>query len=423
MPTTTVPTTTEPTTTLPADVRAAQDTFVSTGRLAGSVRRLVADSWQRSRRSGVDPEHPAPRVDVSANDLDGLRRATPLTDALPVVRRLLLDTDPQWVAAMTDASGRLLWVEGNAQVRRAVSGVGFVEGAVWSEDCAGTNAPGTALATNREVQVIGSEHWAHPVHAFSCAAAPVHDAHGRVLGVLDITGGPVVASGLAMQLVRATATAVEATVGRVTTSPPAGLPAPTLRVLGSQGGTLVVDGAAHRLTGRHAEILLLLAEHPAGLTGDELGVLLSQSDLSGVTVRAEVSRLRRVVGPLLSESRPYRLTRAVRTDVDAVREALALGDVAQAVGSYTGPVLPRSSSPGVERVRQAVSDEVRAAVLASRDPRVIVRWAASDEGADDLTAWRALAASSPVGSAAHLRASARLGRLEAELGPHAARRA
>jgi len=395
------------------DVRAAQDAFVATGRVTGRVRRLVEDSWRRSRRSGVDPEHPAPRVDLTANDLAGLRRETPLAGALPVVRRLLLDTDPQWVAALTDASGRLLWVEGDAAVRRAVGGVGFVEGAVWSEDCAGTNAPGTALATNREVQVVGAEHWARPVHAFSCAAAPVHDASGRLLGVLDITGGPVVASGLAMQLVRATATAVEATVGRLTTTS-ARSSSPVLRVLGSQGGTLVLDGTPHRLSRRHAEILLLLAEHPAGVSADELAVLLSETELSVVTVRAEVSRLRRVVGPLLSESRPYRLTRAVRTDVDAVREALALGDVAQAVGSYAGPVLPRSSSPGVQRVRDAVSDEVRAAVLASRDPAAIVRWAASDEGSDDHAAWRTLAAVSPAGTATRLRALAQLRRLDAE---------
>ncbi|MBT0993642.1 GAF domain-containing protein [Cellulomonas sp. DKR-3] len=404
------------TTTEHPDVRAAQEDFVSTGRVNSKVRRLVADSWRRSRRSGVDPERPAPRSDLSDNDLAGLRRETPLTAALPVARRLLLDADPQWVAALTDATGRLLWIDGNRRVRHAVGRAGFVEGAVWSEDCAGTNAPGTALATNREVQVVGSEHWARPVHPWSCAAAPLHDSSGRVLGVLDITGGPEVASGMAMQLVRATATAIEATVGRGTTSPTAGPPAPTLRVLGSQGGTLVVDGAAHRLSRRHAEILLLLAEHPAGLSADELAVLLSESELSGVTVRAEVSRLRRAVGPLLSESRPYRLTRAVRTDVDGVRAALALGDVADAVGSYTGPVLPRSSSPGVARVRAAVSDEVRAAVLASRDPRVIIRWAASDEGADDFGAWRTLAAASVPGSAGHLRAVAQLRRLEAELG-------
>ncbi len=405
------------------DVRAAHETFVATGRGVAHVRRLVADSWRRSRRIGVDPELPAPRVDVSADDLAALRRETPLLAALPVVRRLLLDADPQWVAALTDADGRLLWVEGDRDVRDAVGAVGFVEGAVWSEDCAGTNAPGTALATNRDVQVIGSEHWARPVQPWSCAAAPVHGVDGRVLGVLDLTGGPLVATGIAMRLVRATVAAVEATVAARAAGGHDDAPATMLRVLGSQGGTLVLDGTAHRLSGRHAEILLLLAAHPAGLGADELAVLLSDVELSGATVRAEVSRLRRLVGPLVSESRPYRLARVVRTDVDAVRDALAVGDVGQALASYGGRVLPRSWSPGVERVRDAVSDEVRAAVLATRDPRLVVRWTASAEGADDYGAWQVLASSSAPGSSSHLRALAQLRRLAAALADDARRTA
>ncbi|WP_245993542.1 hypothetical protein [Xylanimonas allomyrinae] len=60
---------------------------------------------------------------------------------------------------------------------------------------------------------------------------------------------------------------------------------------------------------RHAEILLLLGDHPGGLGADELAVLLHPGDLSDVAVRAEVSRLRRTVGPLLVGSRPYRLAR------------------------------------------------------------------------------------------------------------------
>ncbi|GEL96423.1 GAF domain-containing protein [Cellulomonas composti] len=404
----------------PTDVRAAQDAFVATGRTPLRVRRIVADSWRRSRRSGVDPEHPAPRVELSANDLAGLRRDTPLAGVLPVVRRLLLDGEPQWVAALTDASGRLLWVEGDAHVRKAVGSVGFVEGAVWSEDCAGTNAPGTALATNREVQVVGSEHWARPVQSFSCAAVPVHDTAGRVLGVLDLTGGPVVGTGIAMRLVRATASAIEASLPALPTSAPVGPPAPVLRVLGSQGGVVVLDGNPVRLSRRHAEIVLLLAEHPAGLTADELAVLLSESELSAVTVRAEVSRLRRIVGPLLTESRPYRLTQRLRTDVDGVRDALALGDVTQAITAYGGPVLPRSLAPGVARVREAVSDELRAAVLASHDPAVLVRWAASDEGDEDWQAWQALADATAPGSATNLRAHAHLARLDLSLGPRRA---
>ena len=90
-----------------------------------------------------------------------------------------------------------------------------------------------------------------------------------------------------------------------------------------------------------------------------------RADLSDVTVRAEVSRLRRIVGPLLSESRPYRLTSSLRTDADLVRELLAAGDIEAALSTYPGPVLARSVAPGIERAREELSAELRAAVLAS----------------------------------------------------------
>ena len=110
-----------------------------------------------------------------------------------------------------------------------------------------------------------------------------------------------------------------------------------LRVLSTP--TVHISGVDVRLSLRHAEILLLLARHPAGLSADELAVLLSEHELSDVTVRAEVSRLRRLVGPLLSESRPYRLTAPLRTDVDMVHALLDAGDVDAALTAYPGPVL------------------------------------------------------------------------------------
>ena len=38
----------------------------------------------------------------------------------------------------------------------------------------------------------------------------------------------------------------------------------------------------------------------------------------------------------------------------AVRAALAVGDLARALASYPGPVLPRSDAPGVERAQAKV---------------------------------------------------------------------
>ena len=397
---------------------AAMSGDVASLRHSPGVRRLVADSWERSLRRGLDPDTPRTEVTITQADLVGERSRSPLAAAMPVVRDLLVDAvaDDGLVVALSDDTGRLLWVEGNRRVRDEVGRIGFVEGAVWREDVVGTNAPGTALATGRPVQVVGPEHFTRPVQAYSCAAAPVRDlASGRVLGVLDVTGGAPAASGVMLSLVRASAAAVERELARLVHPDGGAGEGARLRVLGATP-TLRLPGApAQRLSLRHAELLVLLAECPEGSTADELAVLLAPGALSDVTVRAEVSRLRRVAGPLLDDGRPYRLAVPLATDADAVRARLAADDVVGALASYPGPLLPRSVAPGVERLRDELEADVRSAVLRSADPAVVERWTARREGADDHAAWDRLARLAPPGSAARARARGRLALLDRAL--------
>jgi hypothetical protein len=414
-----------------ARTRAAYDAFLTTGGAPRDVRPLVADSWLRSRRSGVDPEHPAAPVTLSDADLRTHRGDHPLRAALPVVRGLLLDTavSEGFLVALTDADGRLLWIAGDPGVRRAVEGVGFVEGAAWDEQHAGTNAPGTALATGRDVQVLAAEHYARAVHPFSCSAALLRGPDGRALGALDVTGGDGAASPLMLSLVRATAAAVEAdlrALGLARGGPARAdaATAPRLDVLGPGSGVLHRPGVPARpLSLRHAELLLLLAEHPRGLHADELAVLLHPGAMSEVAVRAEVSRLRRTADGLVAHSRPYRLAAPLGSDLGTVRDALTRADVRAALDRYAGPVLPRSRAPGVEQVRDAAAAEVRAAVLHATDAVLLERWLDRDEGAHDWQAWERLGALTAPGTAAHTRALGRLDLLVRDLGrgpaPHA----
>ncbi|WP_240930422.1 helix-turn-helix domain-containing protein [Isoptericola sp. BMS4] len=406
----------------PRTVRAAYERFLGTGEAPGGIDPVVADSWRRSLRSGVDPDTPHPEISLADRELAAYRAAHPLSPVMPVVRELVVDgaADDGLVVAVGDDVGRLLWVEGDRRVRGAVDRVGFVEGAVWREESVGTNAPGTALATRRPVQVIGAEHFSRPVQELSCAAAPIREpGTGRVLGVLDVTGRRAAATHVVLSLVRATVATVERELAaRAAASAPAGAPAgglaaaAELRVLGRP--TLRGPGGDRPLSLRHAEILLLLAEHPRGLGAEELAVLLHPGELSDVTVRAEVSRLRRAVGPLLAGSRPYRLARPLRTDAEDVRAALAAGDVRAAAQAYA-PLLPRSAAPGVERLRAELAAEVRAAVLASRDADALDAWVRGADGADDHVAWTRLLAVSPPGSPVAVRARAHVAFLDADL--------
>lgn len=106
---------------------------------------------------------------------------------------------------------------------------------------------------------------------------------------------------------------------------------PCLRVSGPSGSW------SRALSPRHAEIMLsLLAAGPAGRTATQLSEDLFDDPSRTVTVRAEMSRLRRLAGSLLL-SGPYRLAAGPGT---AIR-----GDRSSA--------LPRSSAPVVRRWREA----------------------------------------------------------------------
>ena len=85
----------------------AHESFL-TGTTPSGVRPEVLASWRRSMRSGVDPEHNLPPVEIDLDELDELRQQHPLAPVMPIVRRLLVGdaTDAGLVVAVGDTAGR-----------------------------------------------------------------------------------------------------------------------------------------------------------------------------------------------------------------------------------------------------------------------------------------------------------------------------
>ncbi|MFF3904667.1 GAF domain-containing protein [Streptomyces sp. NPDC001848] len=94
----------------------------------------------------------------------------------------------------------------------------------------------------------------------------------------------------------------------------------------------------HELSPRHAELLYLLALHREGRTAAALASDLFGDPARTVTVRAEMSRVRRYLGAFL-EHRPYRFRESAEVDL------LTPDD--------PNDLLPHSTAPGVVRVRRS----------------------------------------------------------------------
>jgi transcriptional regulator of acetoin/glycerol metabolism len=148
----------------------------------------ILDSWTRCAEAGLDFTAATPRDVVDAHEI-ALRR-----DRAAVVRRLAqaeLETLSQQIAgsnfllAFADPDGVILDLFADNRFHMSGSGAGIVVGSNWSEATCGTNGTGTALRARRAVSVSGLEHYFLGLGDISCTAAPVRDALGEIVGVLD----------------------------------------------------------------------------------------------------------------------------------------------------------------------------------------------------------------------------------------------
>jgi hypothetical protein len=411
-----------------------REVYLESGQLSSGVRSVVAESWIRSAAAGVDPDANMAPVLLGTSDLLEYRSAHPLSRVFPllydVLGRAAVDCD--CVMAVGDADGRLLWVCGPPDVMRRAHAINFVEGAIWDELHAGTNAPGTALHLDLAVQIRSAEHFNRLVQPWSCAAAPIHDpSTHEILGLVDITGGEDVASPQTLAMVRAAARMAESELARIAAvEAPAmaadlsGLwsPAPRthpvlrLHALGRPECVAELGVRSYRLSPRHSEILVMLIDHPEGLTAEQLELEVYAAEVHSSTMRAEIARLRGLFGLDVVQSRPYRLM--VETDCDWVGVAahVAAGRVREALKAYHGPLLPQSEAPGIVRRRDALQAQLRGAVVASGHADLMAAWTRSRWGSDDLEMWQREVHFLPANSPLRPAAEAEARRLEIEFG-------
>ncbi|MBH0779671.1 GAF domain-containing protein [Nocardia bovistercoris] len=328
-------------------------------------RGEVAQSWLRSLRT-VDParDRAPSAADADARWADSPLRA-PVTDLGEELRSIAEDAD--FVAAVTDETGTILWSCGGRVMRRRAERVNFAPGGRWDEPSMGTNALSLSLRTDRPHQVFSAEHLVAALHGWVCYCAPIRAADGGLVGVLDLSTTWDRSHPLAMSTVRTLAAAVESKLHNRMQA--AGV---RLRCLGAS--TLTRDGQPVRLRPRHLEILTLLALEPDGYTHERLHhAIYGDRVVGSSTLKSEMSYLRRATGGDIT-ARVYQLVSPISCDAVELAAALAAGDTAAAVRLYRGPLLPGSDTPGIVEWREFLYVGVRTAVLAHGDPELALRF-------------------------------------------------
>ena len=177
----------------PDRLREARRQLLEAGHLtSGLLDPGLQASWWRSREFGLAPDGRA----QGAPHASGAQLARALehrrifvSHARPVMEFLFDQIrDSNSMVILADPQGMLLHALGDAGFCDKAARVALRPGAIWLEQWRGTNAIGTALAAGSAVVVHGAEHYLQRNAFLTCAAAPITDPAGRLLGVLDISG-------------------------------------------------------------------------------------------------------------------------------------------------------------------------------------------------------------------------------------------
>jgi hypothetical protein len=202
---------------------------------------------------------------------------------------------------------------------------------------------------------------------------------------------------------------------RTATSSPAVREAFRLELFGRRP-RIRTPGATIKLSGRHAEILAALLLAGRGLTAEELALEVYGETGKPVTLRAEMSRLRRDLGGLLL-ARPYAFAVPVTSDLQDAEKLLGSNRLADALALCAQRLMPWSEAPLVIEARERLEHGLRQAVLAAGDARLLDAWCRSAAGQEDAPAADALLRLLRSGDARVPAARARLARLQRVFGP------
>ena len=185
--------------------QARRSFFEQGGAPVGQVPNAILQSWRRSRSLGVAADRRPSIEPVGDLRLRELRERHERLWQRARAEVEMLASDGATtgsIAILTDAEGWILDAEGSTGFLDKAGRVALMPGACWNEARVGTNAIGTAIADGRAVEVRGGEHYAAANRILNCAAAPIFDPYGQLVGVLDISGDASIAQVHALGLAR-----------------------------------------------------------------------------------------------------------------------------------------------------------------------------------------------------------------------------
>ncbi|WP_188093667.1 sigma-54-dependent Fis family transcriptional regulator [Marinobacter salinexigens] len=200
---------------IPANQRRVQarEAFFQSGQVPpGLIDEAILNSWHRCATNSKSASDQVAFDTVTSTRLSELLQCNRVlleAAASPMERLSRTVTGAGYAVLLTDRLGHALTAYSSGGTSADLMHKAFRQGVLLSEDSVGTTAMSCAVSEGRPVAVSGVEHFLNANRIFNCAAAPVFDPAGRIMGAIDITREHPMVQGSALSLVQQCAKTIE----------------------------------------------------------------------------------------------------------------------------------------------------------------------------------------------------------------------
>lgn len=154
------------------------------------VRPIVAESWERSKKMGIDPftkrvdggKHKGDVIGENESNRFLVEVINPFLDILSLTLR-----ESRYAVSLFDRDGYKLRDRVSGELKDVLDRIGNVEGVNFSERFVGTNGVGLALLLGSAVQLVGAESFIMLLHPVLITSVPIRDSLGNMVGVLSVS--------------------------------------------------------------------------------------------------------------------------------------------------------------------------------------------------------------------------------------------
>jgi sigma-54 dependent transcriptional regulator, acetoin dehydrogenase operon transcriptional activator AcoR len=188
-------------------LRDALRGFLTGAGVVRPVRAEIVASWHRAALVGLQPESFDPPYDPDVEEGSRLERA-----ATPVLDQLSDDlAGTEMSLLLTDERGHVVDRRvSDPRLRARLDAILLAPGFYYSEESAGTNGIGSALAQHAPAFIMGGEHFADALTDMACAGVPIIDHRtGQMAGIIDVTTSVARANSLMLPFAKQTAWEIE----------------------------------------------------------------------------------------------------------------------------------------------------------------------------------------------------------------------